>query len=110
MTNQEILALLLQNTDKNFVQRLLSPGVFPVINNDDGSYSTHLMSSHDNYVFPMITQNPSTGQLQNNLQLVYDNPWQKAFEIALKQNDAIRANSPEDADQVARNYKQALGW
>lgn len=111
MTNQDILSFLLQNMDKNFVQRIFAPGIFPVINNDDGSVSSHLMASQDNMVFPTITQDPQTGKLTNNMQYVWQNPFQKAVEAALKNNDVIYANNPEDADQIASGgYKEAGGW
>lgn len=44
----------------NFVQRYLNPSIFPVVENEDGSVSTHLMSSAEvdgkQVVYPNIVQ------------------------------------------------------
>lgn len=37
--------ILINNQDKNFIQRIIKPNRYPVIKNQDGTYSTHLMSS-----------------------------------------------------------------
>ncbi len=52
------------NSDKNFVQRYQNPNQYPVINNPDGSYSTHLMAYDKNRVYPTIVQDKS-GKLIN---------------------------------------------
>jgi hypothetical protein len=109
---KSLLDVLMLFQDKNFVQRLLNPYVFPRINNQDGSFSTHLMSSMDNIAFPHITQNPNTGELE---QAIIRTPssnydWGQALKTAKDRGDFIQFNTPEEADYFATNYKKALGW
>ena len=40
----EIVRTLMQNSDKNFVQRILNPDVFPVMDLGDGNVATHKMA------------------------------------------------------------------
>lgn len=96
-------AILSQNRDLNWVQRLENPYIFPVINNDDDSYSTHRMAwdqlGDKAIVFPLIIQDPLTGGLQ---QL---SP-QDAKRYAVENNQFIPFNTDEQADWFTKNYKK----
>lgn len=74
--------LLNRNQNLNFVDRAMNPQNYPVINNSDGTYSTHKMAWDGNNdgtasVYPTIIQNPSTNQLE---QLSQDNAWNYAHD------------------------------
>ena len=60
----DIVKTLLDNKDKQFVQRILNSGIFPVVENEGGSVSTHRMAAEiddngDWLVFPTIVSLPS---------------------------------------------------
>ncbi len=94
------------NTKLNFEKRVLSPSMYPVINNPDGSYSTHKMMWGDSdgkyYAYPSIVQLPNGTRKE----LHPDLAWQYAME-----NKEYRVfNTPEDAARYADGgYKQSWG-
>lgn len=96
------LSILMRNQDKNFVQRVLNPYIFPQINNPDGTYSTHKMawSTVDGkpVVYPTIIQNDS-GALQELAP-------KDALDYAMKSGQYIRFNTPDEADWFSQNYKK----
>jgi hypothetical protein len=95
-------SVLDQNKDKNFVKRYLNPSEYPVINNGDGSYSTHRMASSDNIVYPTIVQQPD-GSLKK---LNSDGPNNEAYKYAIKHHEYIEFKNEKDADWFANNgYK-----
>lgn len=113
LSSQQMRSILNANLDKNMVQRLLNPGIFPIVNREDlgpGWYSTHLMASQDNTVFPMITQNPETGKLEmadiRTPSIPYD--WQQAARLARERGDTIDFNNPDEAQYFGEHYKEAL--
>jgi hypothetical protein len=59
--------ILEKNADKDFVQRILAPGGYPEMQNDDGTHSTHRMSYGGGdgkyYVFPTLFHNRERGTL-----------------------------------------------
>lgn len=97
--------LVERNKNKNFVDRFVNPSQYPVINNPDGSYSTHLMGYEtDNqggaYVYPQIVQQGnSLTNLQNN-----------AGEYAFENNEFIYSPSSKLADYFSeigyKNYSK----
>lgn len=88
------------NAKLNFVNRYLHPKDYPVINNPDGSYSTHLMESSDNFAYPTIIQD-KTGKLQKLASKV-------AYDYAMKNKQYIQFPTEEQAIWFADNgYKQA---
>ena len=92
-----------------FLQRILSNNrtsiVIPILHGKQNTEpSTHLMSSMDNIVFPLV-------QMENNKLISFiddkgEPKWQEARENAIKHNNYIEFESPEEADWYANNYKQ----
>ena len=94
------------NTQLNFEQRVLNPNKHPVINNPDGSVSTHKMSYGEvdgKYVaFPTIVQGKD-GKLQ---QL----EGRDAFDYAMKNKEFREFSSEKDAAAYAEGgYKRSWG-
>lgn len=92
-----------QNKDKNFVQRMMSPEMHPVINNPDGSISTHEMSwsEVDNgraIAYPNIIQDAKSGKL---VRLAPD----QAIKHAMETKQAILFDDPRQAEHFTKNYK-----
>ncbi len=85
-----------------FVQRILNKDKYPVINNSDGTYSTHKLSwgsIGDKYVvFPQIEM--VDGKLTNLLEAGID-----PFNYAMNTRNYIQFDSPDDADFFTKNYK-----
>jgi len=99
--------VLWANQHMDWVQRVLEPQNQPVIQNQDGSHSTHLMAwdgpdkNGVSYVYPTIIRDPSSGQL---IQL---DP-HAAFKYAMLTGDHITFDNPKDAAWFSEHYK--LGW
>lgn len=100
----DVMKILQENKDKNFVQRLLYPDMHPKMNRPDlglGSYSTHLMSyaTTDNgaVVYPEIIQqeDQSLKRLDR----------QEAYNHAMRTGEHIKFDNPEDASWFTENYK-----
>lgn len=94
--------VLKANKGKNFVDRLFDPKA-PKIQNEDGSFSTHLMASSEEdgagVVYPTIIQDPKTKKLQKL------SP-EEALRYAHKTGEFIGFGNPKDADWFAANgYK-----
>lgn len=92
-----------KNIDKNFVGRLNNPEVYPVINNSNGSYSTHRMSSGEvdgkNIAYPTIVYD----YINNNLNQLSD---KDAMDYALKNKEYIEFGNSREAEDFANNlYK-----
>jgi hypothetical protein len=109
LENHDIIRILSQNVDKNFVQRLVNPQNYPVVERPDlgpGGYSTHLMSyapTRDGaIVYPNIVQDPHTGKL------VQLDP-KAAMDYAMQTGEHIHFPNPKDAAFFAENYKKPLG-
>lgn len=86
------------NQNLNWVNRYTHPDNYPKINNPDGSYSTHMMVSSDNMVYPTIVQG-SDGKL------IKLNP-DDAYNYAQKTGTFIKFPDEKDAIEFARNgYK-----
>ena len=92
--------LLLNNSDKNFVRRIVAPEAYPVMDLGSGEYATHKMGwgelSPGRYaVFPSIKY--EKGEL-----IDYGD---KAFDQSIRNNDYMLFDNPEDAEWVSENYK-----
>ena len=94
-----------------FVQRLLNPGIYPVISplwDNLGDLGTHKMSSGQMddkyYAFPMIDY------YNNQLTDFTAPPWNKrfGFDQAIKNKNYIEFNSPKEAEYFGTNYKEGL--
>jgi len=91
----------MQNKDKNFVQRILNPHIFPRLNNADKSVSTHSMADAEVdgrfIAYPTVVPSgdSSLTRLDGNA----------AIDRAIKENDFIEFASQEEATWFAKNYK-----
>lgn len=88
-----------RNRQLNWINRGLNPGKYPVIKNEDGSYSTHRLEYVTNddgsaFVYPTIIQNEN-GNLVN----LQDKGW----DYAKKTNTAIRIPNVKLADYYSKN-------
>ena len=100
---KKLIPILLENREKPFVKRILSPDNYPTLDNKDGSYSTHSMAwgnaDNKNIVFPTV---------------IYDEPAKtmrrlgekEAFDRAMKIGENIKFDIKEDADWFSKNYKK----
>lgn len=91
----------------NFEQRILKPSSYPVINNDDGSESTHKMAygeADGKYVaFPTIVQSKATGKL-------HELSPGDAFRYAMQSGEFRDFDKEEDAAAYADGgYKKFWG-
>jgi hypothetical protein len=96
---------LQDNRHLDFVDRVLRPEKYPVINNPDGSYSSHLMSSAEvggkNIAYPTIVRKPGQDALTK---LSPD----EAVKYAMKTGEHIAFPTAQEADQFASGgYKTA---
>ena len=105
--NNNILELLLQNQDKNFVQRIFDTNKYPQRQNADGSSSSHLMAHETieggrSIAFPILVQ----GKYAPNL-FMPKNP----IEYALENNEYIEFNSLEEAGDFSMDgYKEFFDY
>lgn len=100
MANELIRGLLQKNASVPFVDRILNREKYPVLENKDGTYSTHSMAwgEADGKYFVYPTVVPSNGGM---VRL----PPRKAWERAMKEKDFIKFGSPEEADWFSKRYK-----
>lgn len=70
------------------------------IHNQDGSYSTHVLGSADNIVFPAIQD--VNGELKDYRGL----PWQRTLDKAIQNNDYIEFPTEGDARYFGEHYKK----
>ena len=102
MDIDKLTEILMKNKEKNFVKRILNPEEYPVLDNPDGSTSTHSMAwGEDNegkgYVYPTVKQST-----ENKLKRFSD---EDAWKNAMETGDFIEFDSLEGADQFSREYK-----
>jgi hypothetical protein len=105
----DTIKFLQQYNHLNFVQRLLNPYIFPVMEfpkgDPAGDFGTHLMSSGEmdgkGIVFPQIIQDPKTGKLERL-------GMRDAMNHAIKTREYLPFNTPEEADDFGTNYKKYL--
>lgn len=105
MDPSRLIDLLEENKQKNFVQRILNPTMYPPIKNQDGSISTHRMAwgsttgrdGKERYVvFPTI-------HLDGNQLKDYGNG---AFQHAIKTGEFIEFDNQNDAEDFSKQYKE----
>jgi len=100
MDYKTLTKILESNKNKSFVKRILEPDQYPVLQNDDGTVSTHRMSwgqAGDKYiVFPTV--------LYNGKKLQAFDP-NDAFQHVIKSKNYILFDSPEEADAFTKRYK-----
>ena len=98
---KKIQDILNQNKDKSFIQRILTPELYPKLDLGNGQYATHKMAwgeSDGKYmVFPTI--------IHQNGKLV-DYGMNKAFEFAKQTGQYISFDSSEKADWFSQSYKK----
>ena len=98
-----LMGIMLANKSKNFVDRVLNRDKYPVLNNPDGTVSTHKMSWGESngkyYVYPTI--------LWNGKKLI--DYGENAFPKAMQSGDFIEFDSPDKADWFSKNYKKIWG-
>lgn len=105
---QQVMDLLKENKDKNFVRRIMKPDVYPAIDNGDGTHSTHLMAwSEDGegdkkkfIVYPTITYDAKTKKLTKQ-------DGDAAYNHAKATGEFIEFDTADKADWFSRNYKKA---
>ena len=99
----KLIPILLNNRDKPFVKRILEKENYPTLKNDDGTYSTHSMAwasaDNSNHVYPTVVYDENSKQMSR----LSD---KDAFNRAMKTNDSIRFDTPEDAEWFSKNYKK----
>lgn len=103
------LDILMQNQDKNFVQRILESDKFPKLADGNGGYATHKMSwastadkdGKEQYVvYPTV--------IYDGKQLRELKP-DEAFDYAMKNNEYVKFSNPTDANWFSQRYKAAWG-
>jgi hypothetical protein len=99
---EDLMQLLGENKNIPFVDRILSPQNYGVIENKDNTISTHLMSAEydengDAYAFPMIVKT------ENGLRK-FNDP-REALNYNKKIGNVMKFNTIEEADMFSRNYK-----
>ena len=99
---QVLMATLKRNADKTFVQRILRPNDFPVLEHE-GGVATHRMAWSE-----------ANGKFVAYPTVLYDGKGLKdygdaAFDQVMKNGNYIEFDSPEAADWFTKNYKGAWG-
>jgi len=96
----KVKGILELNSEKNFVKRIIDPVSYPVIENEDGSISTHRMASGEadgrHFVYPTIIQDKK-GSLR---QLNDDEAWNHAMDTGefIEFGDEIEARNFAEGD------------
>lgn len=104
---EDLLSILEQNKDKNFVQRIMKPDLNPVLMNWAGpdTWGTHAMSSGEyggkGIAYPEIIQ-----LLNGSLQKLGR---KEAADHALNTGEYIEFNTPAEAEWFGKNYKKVWG-
>lgn len=100
----DISKILSENKNKSFVQRILNPHAYPVLQNPDGTVSTHSMAwaeANDGkfYVYPTVLTTPK-GQLVRHSD---DDAWKHTQATG----NFLVFDSAEEADYFSKHYKDA---
>ena len=104
LLSDDIMRTLMDNSSKQFVQRIIHPDSFPRLDLGNGNYATHKMAwgeigNGDNkqyVVFPTV---------------VYDGKklvdlGDSAFSNAINSGEYISFDTPEKADNFSKQYKK----
>lgn len=103
---KRVQSILDKNANKNFVDRIIHKDKYPTLDLGNGDYATHKMawSDTDNgaIVYPTVVYDKKT----NKLKQLGD---KEAVDYALKNNEYLSFDKPEDADWFSKNYKRVWG-
>ena len=103
MDVNEMLWITHKNRGKNFIRRVLAPGVHPVLPNENGSVSTHSMSYAEvdgrYIVYPTVIQPNGERELRR----LEDD---EAFDYAMRTGEYINFQDEAKAADYAKNYKK----
>lgn len=95
--------ILMDNADKNFVQRVLLPSAFPALTTNDGRTATHEMAWTESdgkyFVHPTIFMDG------NQLNRYEKDP----FGRALQTGDFVQMPTAKEAEWFSKNYKLLWG-
>lgn len=102
-----VLDILNKHKEKNFVQRILEPDKFPKLDVGGGQHATHRMAwgeidgkdGKKYVVFPTVRFRYPEGRLTD--------LGERGFAEALKDNEYIEFDSPNEADWFSKKYKRA---
>jgi hypothetical protein len=101
-----ILKTLELYKDKEFVQRILNPNDYPVLDLGNGQYGTHKMAYAEvdgkTIAYPNIVYDKDTEALK-------ELSSKDAIDYALKNKEFIEFKTPEEADFFTKNYKTLWG-
>lgn len=88
-----------------YQDRIDNPQDYGVVNNADGSISTHRMATAEqngkHYAFPTIVQIPESGGLYE----FKDSEWKDAFAFNMKTGNVKQFDTAEAAENYSKNYK-----
>ncbi len=103
MNEKWLKQLMLANSNKNFVKRILEPSKYPSQDLGNGWVRTHEMAWGDDgkgnyFVYPTVVHN----EKDNTLKKLSD---RSAYIYALQTGEYLKFNSADTADWVSRNYK-----
>lgn len=98
-----IMGVLNQNSDKNFVQRILKPEGQPTLDLGGDDFATHKMAwataNGKPIVYPEVIQDAKTGKLK-------ELSTKDALDHAIKTKQFITMKNNADADWFSSNYKK----
>ena len=101
MDLEKINKILESNKNKSFVKRILDPNNFPILKNNDGTYSTHSMAWGESdgkfYVYPTVLLTGS-GELKRFTP-------EEAWRHTQKTKNYIVFDNASDADYFSQHYK-----
>jgi len=99
----KIMRILQNNSNKNFVQRILKPEGKPVLELGGDNFATHKMSwatvDGKPIVYPNVIQDAKTGKLK-------ELSTKDAIDHALKTGEFINAKNNKEAEWFSSNYKK----
>jgi hypothetical protein len=103
MDKIKLLELLLKNKNKDFINRIINVNDFPVLENRDGTKSTHSMSLSEVdgkfFVYPSVVY--QDGKMQR---LGPDT----AFNRAISSGDMLEFDDLDEATGFSKDYKQFM--
>jgi len=101
MNDKWLMQILQDNADRSFVKRILYRDKYPVLENPDGSVSTHSMSWGE--VDGRYVAYPTVMTTKDGLRRFGAD---EAWGHAMRSNNYIEFATPEEADWFSKNYKR----